>query len=108
MTRQTNIIWVAFTMAASMIRELKDVDIVKLEEEEKSELPRGWMLYDPPAIDAAFPRTRPTFHSLNSRRLSICDPSMRTRITFSYLHYPANSIVIRTNLRRRCRLPVLE
>jgi alpha-1,2-glucosyltransferase len=54
-TRQTNIIWVAFTIAVSIIRELKEVDIVQLEEEEKSELPRGWMLYDPPAIDAVFP-----------------------------------------------------
>ena len=59
-TRQTNIIWVAFTMAVSMIRELKEVDIVTLEEEEKSELPRGWMLYDPPAIDSVFPRTPPS------------------------------------------------
>lgn len=39
-----------------MIRELKDVDIVKLEEDESPELPRAWMISDPPAIDATFPR----------------------------------------------------
>jgi hypothetical protein len=59
-TRQTNIIWVAFTMGVSMIRELKDVDIAELEADEKSKLPRAWMIFDPPAVDAKFPRMCPT------------------------------------------------
>ena len=55
-TRQTNIIWVAFIVGTSVIRELKDVDVVEVEEEEESKLPRAWTISDPPAIDATFPR----------------------------------------------------
>jgi len=46
-------------MGTSVIRELKNVDIVELEDEGKSELPQAWMISDPPAIDAAFPRMCP-------------------------------------------------
>ncbi len=55
LTRQTNIIWVGFVAAVSVIRDLKEVDIVVLEEEEESPTPRAWLLFDPLAADAQFP-----------------------------------------------------
>jgi hypothetical protein len=95
-------------MAVSMIRELKEVDIVQLEEEEKSELPRGWMLYDPPAIDAAFPRTPAPFQELNCRRLCLCDSAMPAGSRFQFIRHPTNSLVIRAHFRRCCCFPGME
>lgn len=55
LTRQTNIIWLAFVVALSVIRNLKEADIVELKEEGKSPIPRAWLLFDPLAADARFP-----------------------------------------------------
>ena len=57
LTRQTNIIWVAFVMAVSIVRELKEADIVELGEEEDTTTStrRAWQMYDPLAADAQFP-----------------------------------------------------
>jgi len=55
LTRQTNIIWVAFIMAVSMVRELKEADVVELDKEENSPIQRAWLMFDPLAADARFP-----------------------------------------------------
>lgn len=55
LTRQTNIVWVAFIMAVSLIRRLKEVDIIELDEGEKPISQRAWILFDPLAADARFP-----------------------------------------------------
>ena len=55
LTRQTNIIWVGFVMAVSVIRDLKEADIAGLEREEESPTPRARLLFDPLAADAQFP-----------------------------------------------------
>lgn len=55
LTRQTNIVWVAFIMAVSLIRRLKEVDIVELDEDEDPTGQRAWILFDPLAADARFP-----------------------------------------------------
>jgi hypothetical protein len=57
LTRQTNIIWMAFVVAVSVIRDLKEAHIIELKEEEKSPVPRAWFLFDPLAADAQFPGT---------------------------------------------------
>jgi hypothetical protein len=56
LTRQTNIIWVGFIVAVSIIRELKEVDIVQLDEDGVPTGQRAWMIFDPLAADARFPR----------------------------------------------------
>jgi hypothetical protein len=61
LTRQTNIVWVAFIMAVSLIRQLKEVDIVELDEEEDPAGQRAWIIFDPLAADARFPSTTPDF-----------------------------------------------
>jgi hypothetical protein len=55
LTRQTNIIWVAFVVAVSIIRELKEVDILDPDENEQSTAPRSWLVFDPLAASAQFP-----------------------------------------------------
>jgi hypothetical protein len=41
-------------MAVSIVRELKEADIVELDEQDKSAR-RGWVMFDPLAADARFP-----------------------------------------------------
>lgn len=53
LTRQTNIIWVAFVLSISIVRELKQVDIVEGDEAPNS--PRSWLMFDPLAAEASFP-----------------------------------------------------
>jgi len=67
LTRQTNIIWVAFIMAVSLIRRLKEVDIVELDEDEDSTGQRAWIIFDPLAADARFPSTTHDFGISESR-----------------------------------------
>lgn len=55
LTRQTNIVWVAFIMAISLIRRLKEIDIIEFDEDEKPTSQRAWILFDPLAADARFP-----------------------------------------------------
>jgi hypothetical protein len=42
-------------MSVSIIRDLKEIDIVELDEDEQSTNPRAWLLFDPLAADARFP-----------------------------------------------------
>jgi hypothetical protein len=42
-------------MAVSIIRDLKEVDIVEVAKEEESPHKRGWVLFDPLAAEARFP-----------------------------------------------------
>ena len=53
LTRQTNIIWVAFIMAVSIVRELKQADIVEGGQTFNSL--RSWLMFDPLAAEATFP-----------------------------------------------------
>ena len=53
LTRQTNVIWVAFVVAVSIVRELKQADIV--EGDETTDSPRSWLVFDPLAAQASFP-----------------------------------------------------
>src|ERR1700730_12756861 len=46
-------------MAVSIVRELKQVDIV--EGIEKATSPRGWLMFDPLAAEATFPCTHACF-----------------------------------------------
>ena len=45
----------AFVVAVSVIRDLKEAHIIELKEKEKSPVPRAWLLFDPLAADAQFP-----------------------------------------------------
>lgn len=54
-TRQTNVIWVAFILAVSVIRRLKEVDIVDNYEPGETKGRRSWMMFDPLAAEAKFP-----------------------------------------------------
>ena len=42
-------------MAVSMVRELKEADVVELDKEENSPIQRAWLMFDPLAADARFP-----------------------------------------------------
>lgn len=42
-------------MAVSLIRRLKEVDIIELDEDDKPTSQRAWILFDPLAADARFP-----------------------------------------------------
>ena len=54
-------------MAVSLIRRLKEVDIVGLDEDEDPTGQRAWIIFDPLAADARFPSTTHDFGISESR-----------------------------------------
>jgi hypothetical protein len=53
--RQTNIVWVAFVTAVSIVRLLKEADVVQAAESNEPPVERSWLMFDPLAADAEIP-----------------------------------------------------
>jgi hypothetical protein len=93
LTRQTNIIWVAFIMAVSIIRRLKEVDVI----DQASTNQRSWLIFDPLAAEARFPgKSRANLgmaHCICSR-LPRCKPPMSEKHDHRILRRTSNSNIV--------------
>lgn len=111
-TRQTNIIWVGFIVAVSVIRELKEADVVDANNAKQAPGSRRLLMFDQLAMDAQFPGTilfsgRPA-DSGNLRGLFHGDMSMCRCSRYAFQHIAPSSVAICADFRGFRLIPRVE
>jgi hypothetical protein len=100
-------------MAVSMVRELKEADVVELNKEENSPIQRAWLMFDPLAADAQFPGSlnlaiSDSLLTFGSSRLHRCSSPNYVLCHRPLEHSSAHRVVLRVYIPRFHFISIME